>query len=132
MIDAGTMAAILDSLKDPILFADTEHTTRYLNRAAIKHYESDVSDPESLIGHSLLDCHNEQSQQMMIEFLRTHRDLPEMARLIRAYRPPKWTRSALQWLNPRLLGDIDEVSDLVSELEGDNKGVPILVRKYLV
>jgi DUF438 domain-containing protein len=65
MVDATLLAAILDSLKAPILFADTEHVTRYMNKAAIAHYEGG----ESLIGRSLLDCHNEQSQQMMIEIL---------------------------------------------------------------
>ena len=65
MIGASLMAAILDSLKDPILFADTEHVTRYMNKAAIAHYD----EGESLIGRSLLDCHNERSQQMMIEIL---------------------------------------------------------------
>lgn len=67
MIDTTLMAAILDSLKDPLLFADTEHTIRYMNRAAIAHY----SEGESLIGRSLLDCHNEQSQQQIIEILAT-------------------------------------------------------------
>ena len=65
MIDTTLMAAILDSLKDPLLFADTEHTIRYMNRAAIAHYD----EGESLIGRSLLDCHNEQSQQKIIEIL---------------------------------------------------------------
>ena len=41
MIDAELMAAILDSLKEPILFADTEHVTRYMNRAAVAYYEDD-------------------------------------------------------------------------------------------
>jgi len=65
MIDATFMAAILDSLKVPVLFADTEHITRYMNKAAIAHYD----EGESLLGRSLLDCHNEQSQQQMIEIL---------------------------------------------------------------
>jgi PAS domain-containing protein len=65
MIDATILAAILDSLKDPILLADTNHMTRYMNKAAIAYY----SEGESLIGRSLLDCHNEQSQEMMIEIL---------------------------------------------------------------
>ena len=65
MLDATLVAAILDSLKDPILFADTEHVTRYMNKAAVAHYE----EGESLIGRSLLDCHNEQSQAMMVEIL---------------------------------------------------------------
>jgi DUF438 domain-containing protein len=65
MVDVTLMAAILDSLKNPILFADTEHVARYMNKAAIAFYE----EGESLIDRSLLDCHNEQSQQMMIEIL---------------------------------------------------------------
>jgi PAS domain-containing protein len=74
MIDAALMAAILDSLKDPVLFADTEHVTRYMNKAAIAHYE----EGESLIGRSLLDCHNERSQQAMIEILaEMHQGLEE-------------------------------------------------------
>jgi len=64
-IDPTLMAAILDSLKDPLLFADTEHIIRYMNKAAIAYY----SEGESLIGRSLLDCHNEQSQQQIIEIL---------------------------------------------------------------
>jgi PAS domain-containing protein len=70
MIDAALTAAILDSLKDPILFADTEHVTRYMNKAAVTYYE----EGESLIGRSLLDCHNELSQQMMIEILAAMHD----------------------------------------------------------
>ncbi len=65
MIDATLMAAILDSLKDPLLFADTDHIIRYMNKAAIAYY----SEGESLLGRSLLDCHNEQSQQQIIEIL---------------------------------------------------------------
>jgi PAS domain-containing protein len=59
------LTAILDSLKDPILVADTGHVVRYLNKTAIEFYEGG----ESLIGSSLLDCHNERSQQMMAEIL---------------------------------------------------------------
>jgi len=74
MIDASFLAAILDSLKDPILVADTEHVTQYMNKAAIAHYE----EGEALIGRSLLDCHNKKSQQMMIEILaQMHEGLEE-------------------------------------------------------
>lgn len=65
MSDPALMAAILDSLKDPLLFADTEHIIRYMNKAAIVYY----SEGESLLGRSLLDCHNEQSQRQIIEIL---------------------------------------------------------------
>lgn len=65
MVSKSLLAAILDSLKDPVLFADAEHVTRYMNKAAVEFYEGG----ESLIGRSLLDCHNERSQQMMKEIL---------------------------------------------------------------
>lgn len=64
-IDATLMAAILDSLKDPLLFADTDHVTRYMNQAAVEYYD----EAQELIGRSLLECHNERSQQMMVEIL---------------------------------------------------------------
>jgi PAS domain-containing protein len=65
MVGETILSAILDSLKDPLLFADTAHVTRYMNKAAVAHYEEGMS----LIGRSLLDCHNERSQQMMIKIL---------------------------------------------------------------
>lgn len=65
MTDATTLAAILDSLKEPILVADAEHKTFYMNKAATEFY----SGGESLMGRSLLECHNAESQQMMIEIL---------------------------------------------------------------
>ena len=70
MVDAALMIAILDSLKDPILFADTDHITRYMNKAAMAYYE----EGEQLVGRSLLECHNEESQAMMIEILAAMRE----------------------------------------------------------
>ena len=63
MLDAAFLAAVLDSLKDPVVVADTLHVTRYMNRAALAHYDQGAD----LIGRSLLDCHNAQSQQMILD-----------------------------------------------------------------
>ncbi len=65
MVNQKLMAAFLDSLKNPFLFADTEHITRYMNKAAIAHYEQG----EELLGRSLMECHNESSQKIMIDIL---------------------------------------------------------------
>ena len=65
MIDASLMAALLDSMKDPVLFADTDHVVRYMNKAAIAHYD----EGEALLGRSVLDCHNSDSQRQMLEIL---------------------------------------------------------------
>ncbi|MFH1851819.1 MAG: PAS domain-containing protein [Candidatus Neomarinimicrobiota bacterium] len=59
-------ACLLDSLRDPLLFADTDHLIRYLNRAATEHY----TGGSDLLGRSLLDCHNPESQRQMIAILK--------------------------------------------------------------
>ena len=65
MIDPSLMAAMLDSLKSPLLFADTTHVVRYMNKAAIAHYRGG----DRLLGTSLLECHNEESQGLIVEIL---------------------------------------------------------------
>jgi len=69
MTDAAVLAAILDSLQDPLLFADTEHRIWYMNQAAIEYYR----EGENLIGRSLLDCHNERSQLLITDILKAMR-----------------------------------------------------------
>ncbi len=64
-MDPSLLAAILDSLPTPILFADTGHIVRYMNRTACEHY----SGGETLLGSNLLDCHNERSQQIIVGVL---------------------------------------------------------------
>jgi len=70
MIDTSLPAALLDSLKDPVLFADTDHIIRYMNKAAIVRYE----EGQALLGQSVLDCHKETSQRQIIEILAAMRD----------------------------------------------------------
>jgi len=69
MVDAAVFAAILDSLKAPVLFVDTDHVIRYMNRAAEAHYE----EGRALIGRSVLDCHSECSRGVIVETLETFR-----------------------------------------------------------
>ena len=77
MVSAKLMEAFLNSLKNPFLFADRDHIIRYVNTAAIQHYE----EGDQLLGRSLLDCHNEESQKTMIDTLRAM-DAGEDERLI--------------------------------------------------
>lgn len=65
MTDTSLITAILNSLKNPILFADTDHIARYMNTAAIAHYDGGAT----LLGRSVLDCHKGESQGQMIEIL---------------------------------------------------------------
>ncbi len=63
MPDAIPFAAILDSLLDEVVFVDTGHTIRYMNQAAIEHYDEGAA----LIGTSIFDCHNDQSNVVIRE-----------------------------------------------------------------
>ena len=53
MIQSEIMQAILESLKDPMVFVDLNHVIRYMNKAACNHYK----EGERLLGRSLLECH---------------------------------------------------------------------------
>ncbi len=67
MIDMNLMASLLDSFKNPVVFADTEHTIIYMNKPAIERF-SDRGGVK-LIGTSLLECHNEQSRKTIVEIM---------------------------------------------------------------
>jgi len=64
-MDRSFYESLLNSIKDPILVADTNHIVQYMNKAAIAHY----SEGEKLLKTNLLECHNEESQKMMVEIL---------------------------------------------------------------
>ncbi|MBD3348847.1 MAG: PAS domain-containing protein [Candidatus Eisenbacteria bacterium] len=64
-VKPAVLSAILDSLVDPVLFADTDHIIRYMNRSAVAHY----SEGSDLIGRSIMECHNESSQAVIREVL---------------------------------------------------------------
>lgn len=59
-------AYILDSIPYPIVFADTDHIIRYMNKAAEYRYYT-VRGYKDLIGKSLFDCHKETSKEKIIE-----------------------------------------------------------------
>ena len=61
--DPTLLADILNSMKNPVVFADTSHIIQYMNTAAIAHYKQG----EALLGTNVLDCHNNASQKMMLE-----------------------------------------------------------------
>ena len=71
------------------------------------------------------------SRQMMIAFLQAHAFLPTLAKLARAKKPPRLqAKDEVEYCGSPL-ADIDEVSSLISGIENDQKGVPVLLRQYL-
>ncbi|MBN1955078.1 MAG: PAS domain-containing protein [Anaerolineae bacterium] len=99
MVDATLLAALLDSLDAPLLFADTGHVIRYMNQAAVAHYEEGAA----LLGRSLLDCHDEGSCRAIEEVLVTLRE-GEVERLITQEETRRIYMRAVRDADGRLLG----------------------------
>ncbi len=59
MEKAELLSAILDNLKESVIFVDNDHIIRYMNSAAKKHY----ARFGEVIGKSLFDCHKPGSAQ---------------------------------------------------------------------
>lgn len=71
-----------------------------------------------------------QSQQLLVQFLRANNSLPQLARYVRPRRP---FRAPLRpaWPQGDTPTDLEQLSELVSAIEEDEKGVPVLLRQYL-
>lgn len=55
--------SVIDQDQASVVICDLEHKILYMNPASIKNYEKRGGN--SLVGKSLLDCHNPQSQELI-------------------------------------------------------------------
>lgn len=71
------------------------------------------------------------SQRMIVAFLERNRKMTDWSGWVRPTNPFRETR----WLGaprgPAHLADLEDVSTFISEIESDQKGVPILLKQYL-
>jgi len=73
------------------------------------------------------------SKNLMVTYLKEHSLDPELSGKVRAKRPPRsrkfgsLDRSSFR----RSVRDIEDVSALISEIEKEERGVPVLLRQYL-
>jgi len=68
------------------------------------------------------------SQQLMVAFLRDNSYQAGLARLVRPRRPFRNGRRRPEYAHIR---DIEALSELIAQIEGDAKGAPILLKQYL-
>jgi len=73
------------------------------------------------------------SKNMIVQFLRQTKLHPELARYVKARAPYRSIRTdkVERQAVAALAHDIDDVSFLISEIEKDGKGIPILLKHYL-
>ncbi len=67
-MDERTLRFILDALPFPIVFVDTTHTIRLMNKRARYHYYEERGYKD-LIGKSIFDCHKESSKQRILDIV---------------------------------------------------------------
>ena len=81
---------------------------------------------------SISKDYSNKSQKLLIDFLRVNNPHPQQSKAIKARNPFKlqqrvtWSKAEFEGLR-----DIELISNLVSKLESDQKGVPILLKQYL-
>ena len=87
-----------------------------------------------LFGPVSITCaYRSRSRQIMAAFLEENNRVTELARLVRPRRPFRKGPLRLSELRGALdgLNDLKDLSDLISEIEGGGKGIPVLIRQYL-
>ena len=68
MIDINEVyKSVLEADKAAVVICDLDHVIIYMNPAAISRYEK--WGGENLIGQSLLNCHNDNSREMILKVL---------------------------------------------------------------
>ncbi len=71
------------------------------------------------------------SQRLIVAFLERNRKLTDWARWVTPTNPLREERRASARPEPASLSNLEEVSSFISEIEGDQKGVPVLLKQYL-
>lgn len=73
------------------------------------------------------------SHSLIVAFLKAHAMDEELATLIKAKKPPTLSklRGSEDRILPMGLADAQNLSNVVSEIEADGKGIPVLLRQYL-
>jgi putative hemolysin len=71
------------------------------------------------------------SKQLMVKFLKANHSPADAADLVRPRNPFRTGRIAGFDESPGLVNDQEGIAELISELEPDGKGMPVLLRQYL-
>ncbi|MCH8495055.1 MAG: lysophospholipid acyltransferase family protein [Balneolales bacterium] len=100
----------------------------------IGHYVAKYPKYKILFGPvSINKEYQSSSRQLMVTFLKMHNYLPELASKVKAITPLRH-RKLKGWDNKSsksIISSVDDLSEVVSDLEFDDKGVPILLKQYL-
>jgi putative hemolysin len=89
---------------------------------------------KSLFGPvSINNDYHSASRQLMATFLKINNFLPEMAALVKARNPFRFTpiKNFDRDTFSQTVTDVDDISSLIADIETEQKGIPILLKQYL-
>ena len=71
-MNTKTLETILNSIVEPVVFVDANHIISFMNFAGIEKYKN--RGGKDLIGKSIFDCHNENSNKIIKEVFELLKD----------------------------------------------------------
>jgi putative hemolysin len=83
---------------------------------------------------SITNEYQAMSRQLMVGFLKRTRYRPDMAEFVRARRPLRSKPSKIWDIDAAIQSmgdDVDAISETISSIETDRKGIPILLKQYI-
>lgn len=82
---------------------------------------------------SISNDYTSMSREMIVRFLRDNNSLSELSKLVKPKRPPRLRAMRLHEVREfrSVLNNMEDVSEVVSDIEPVNKGIPVLLKQYL-
>lgn len=83
---------------------------------------------------SITADYRDTSRNMLLRSLEISNFATELSRFVKPRRAPKNRQRKQEWRNPDfqdIIGNVDEVSRIIQDIENDHKGIPILIKQYL-
>lgn len=110
------------------------HSSLFLLWKGIGHFVARHPQHKTLFGPvTISNCYNTLSRQLMVSYLKTNNYTPDVAKLVKPRMPIRLTslKGRETQALTTLIKDMEELSGLISDIECDQKGIPVLLRHYL-
>jgi putative hemolysin len=110
------------------------HSSLFLLWKGIGHFVARYPQHKTLFGPvTISNSYNTLSRQLMVSYLKTNNYTPDLAKLVKPRMPIRLTslKGRETQAFTTLIKDMEELSGLISDIECDQKGIPVLLRHYV-
>jgi putative hemolysin len=110
------------------------HSSLFLLWKGIGHFVARHPQHKTLFGPvTISNYYNTLSRQLMVSYLKTNHYTPDVAKLVKPRMPIRLTslKGRETQAFTTLIKGMEELSGLISDIESDQKGIPVLLRHYV-